>query len=125
LKREALTGTVRQLPLEQQDGMELLGNLLDNAWKWARSTVHLRVIDEQEKLTICVEDDGAGIDAAELQSLARRGIRRDEGTPGHGIGLSIVKSLVDELGGTVEFTVSEALGGLRVCIQLASDTGEY
>ena len=122
---EAVTGTVRQLPLDQQDGMELLGNLLDNAWKWARSTVHLRVIDEQEKLTICVEDDGAGIDAAELQSLARRGIRRDEGTPGHGIGLSIVKSLVDELGGTVEFTVSEALGGLRVCIQLTSDTGEY
>ena len=125
LRFESVTGTVRQLPLEQQDGMELLGNLLDNAWKWARSTVRLAVIADQEKLSISVEDDGAGIDAADLRSLAQRGIRRDEDVPGHGIGLSIVRSLVDELGGSIEFTTSEELGGLQVCILLACGKGEY
>lgn len=125
LKFDAVTGAVRQLPLEQQDGMELLGNLLDNAWKWARSTVRLAVSDEQGKLSISVEDDGVGIDTEKLQSLARRGIRHDEGAPGHGIGLSIVKSLVDELGGTIEFTISERLGGLQICIQLVPDTAGH
>ena len=125
LKFESETGVVSKLPLEQQDGMELLGNLLDNAWKWARSTVRLTVIDEHGMLSVRVEDDGVVLDAADLRSLAQRGIRRDEGAPGHGIGLSIVKSLVDELGGSTEFTISEGLGGLQVCIQLARDTGEH
>jgi signal transduction histidine kinase len=121
---EAVTGAVRQLPLEQQDGMELLGNLLDNAWKWARSTVRLAVLDEPDTLTISVEDDGPGVNEQELQLLSRRGIRRDEDAPGHGIGLSIVKSLIEELGGSIEFTTSAALGGLRVCIRLDRDAGE-
>ena len=56
--------------------------------------------------------------------LDRRGIRRDEDAPGHGIGLSIVKSLIEELGGSIEFTTSAALGGLRVCIRLDRDAGE-
>jgi signal transduction histidine kinase len=118
LSFESLTGHVRHLPLEQQDGMELLGNLLDNAWKWAHSTVRLTVTDEQGMLSICVADDGAGVDAAGLKSLTQRGLRHDEGAPGHGIGLSIVKSLVEELDGTIEFSRSDALGGLEVCIQL-------
>jgi len=122
---DPVTGTVRQLPLEQQDGMELLGNLLDNAWKWARSTVRLTVLDEAESLTLSVEDDGGGVDAAGLQLLSRRGIRRDEEAPGHGIGLSIVRSLVEELGGSIGFSASPDLGGLRVCIRLHRDAGEY
>jgi len=122
---DTVTGSVRQLPLEQQDGMELLGNLLDNAWKWAHSTVRLTVLDEPAQLTLSVEDDGGGIEAAELQLLSRRGIRHDEDAPGHGLGLSIVKSLVEELGGSIEFTESAALGGLRVCIRIDRDAGEY
>ena len=124
LRFDPVTGTVRQLPLEQQDGMELLGNLLDNAWKWARSTVRLTVLDEAEGLTLCVEDDGVGVDASGLLLLSRRGLRRDENAPGHGIGLSIVRSLVEELGGGIEFTASPDLGGLRVCIRLDRDAGE-
>ncbi len=111
-------GGATQLPLEQQDGMELLGNLLDNAWKWARSSVQLAV-SSARGVQIIIEDDGPGVDAADRQSLLQRGTRQDEHTPGHGIGLSIVKSLVEELGGRIEFAGSERLGGLRVTVYLA------
>jgi len=113
------TGQAGTLPMEQQDGMELLGNLLDNAWKWARSTVQL-TIERGPACRILVEDDGPGIDAAGLQLLAQRGMRQDENIPGHGIGLSIVKSMVEELGGTLQFQASQSLGGLQVCITLGS-----
>jgi signal transduction histidine kinase len=108
---------ITQLPLEQQDGMELLGNLLDNAWKWATSTVSL-TLSGPAPLTLIVEDDGPGVDAAAMQSLAQRGVRQDENLPGHGIGLSIVRNLVDEIGGEMSFSASESLGGLRVRIHL-------
>jgi signal transduction histidine kinase len=110
-------GGLTQLPLEQQDGMELLGNLLDNAWKWSRNNVRLS-LENTTPLIIRVEDDGQGVDDAKLQSLAQRGVRQDEATPGHGIGLSIVNSLVEELGGAVRFGSSPTLGGLQVEIQL-------
>ncbi len=113
------SGELAQLPIEQQDGMELLGNLLDNAWKWARSTVQLTV-ERDAAWRICVEDDGPGINAQAQQQLAQRGMRQDENIPGHGIGLSIVKTLVEELGGTLEYSASKTLGGLQVCITLGS-----
>jgi signal transduction histidine kinase len=109
------SGELAQLPIEQQDGMELLGNLLDNAWKWARSIVQLTV-RQDAAWRICVEDDGPGIDAEARKQLAQRGMRQDENIPGHGIGLSIVKTLVEELGGTLEYSTSKTLGGLQVCI---------
>ncbi|MCG6935123.1 MAG: ATP-binding protein [Proteobacteria bacterium] len=111
--------TAIDLPLEQQDGMELLGNLLDNAWKWARSAVCL-CIREQGGIRITIEDDGPGVNVDDIQSLIQRGRRQDENVPGYGIGLSIVKSLVEELGGQIEFSNSDLLGGLRVAIRLSS-----
>jgi signal transduction histidine kinase len=110
-------GDTRQLPLEQQDGMELLGNLLDNAWKWAHSTIRLTVTADTPP-AIIVEDDGSGIDAGELDHLARRGMRQDENIAGHGIGLSVVRGLVEELGGSLTLSDSDALGGLKVTIRL-------
>jgi len=110
---------VTTLALEQQDGMELLGNLLDNAWKWARSQVHLTV-RAGDGLEILVEDDGPGVDETVLHSLMQRGVRQDEAAPGHGIGLSIAKSLVEELNGRIAFSRSPALGGLRVEVRLGS-----
>ena len=112
---------ITQLPLEQQDGMELLGNLLDNAWKWAASTVSL-TLSGPEPITLVVEDDGPGVDAAAMQSLAQRGVRQDENLPGHGIGLSIVRNLVDEIGGEMAFSASESLGGLQVKIHFGPRT---
>lgn len=113
---QSLDGLTR-LPLEQQDGMELLGNLIDNAWKWGDKRVRL-TLENTTPLIIRVEDDGESVDDAKLKSLAQRGVRQDEGTPGHGIGLSIVNSLVEELGGEVRFDTSPTLGGLQVEIRL-------
>jgi len=110
-----------QLPVEQQDGMELLGILLDNAWKWAESRVRLTV-ERSREWQICVEDDGPGIDQRARQLLAQRGVRLDEDVPGHGIGLSIVSTLVQELGGALDYDDSRELGGLRVCIRLGART---
>jgi signal transduction histidine kinase len=110
-----------RLPLEQQDGMELLGNLLDNAWKWAASTVSL-TLEGPQPLTLVVEDDGPGADAVALESLAQRGVRQDENLPGHGIGLSIVKGLVEEIGAEMLISASPSLGGLRVTIRFRSGT---
>jgi signal transduction histidine kinase len=112
-------GGFTQLPLEQQDGMELLGNLLDNAWKWAASTVSI-ALDGPEPLSLVVEDDGPGADAAALQSLTQRGARQDENLPGHGIGLSIVRSLVEEIGAEMILSTSPSLGGLQVTIRFAT-----
>jgi signal transduction histidine kinase len=114
--RQHLNG-VQRLPLEQQDGMELLGNLLDNACKWARRAVEL-TITQNDEAVIVIEDDGPGIDDGMIESLLRRGARHDEDTPGYGIGLSIVKSLLDETGGRIGFARSAALGGLRVEVRL-------
>jgi signal transduction histidine kinase len=116
-------GDTRQLPLEQQDGMELLGNLLDNAWKWAESTVRLSVV-EGARPVIVVEDDGAGIDDAELEQLLRRGARQDEAISGYGIGLSIVRGLVDELGGSLGLGRSATLGGLMVTVRLGGQRSD-
>jgi signal transduction histidine kinase len=115
-------GGLKVLPLEQQDGMELFGNLLDNAWKWAASRVALS-ISAGAVLEICVEDDGPGVDDRALHRLTQRGVRQDENAPGHGMGLSIVKSLVEELRATVDFSRSPTLGGLRVRIRLAAPAG--
>jgi signal transduction histidine kinase len=80
----------------------------------------LLTVEHDTQWRILVEDDGPGIDAAGLQLLAQRGMRQDENMPGHGIGLSIVKSLVEELSGTLQFRASPSLGGLQVCITLGS-----
>lgn len=110
-------GEAETLPLEQQDGMELVGNLLDNACKWARTTVRLDIECGGPACVVTVEDDGPGIDDEQLDQLLQRGVRQDESTRGYGIGLSIVRSLVEALDGTIEFERSPQLGGLRVRVQ--------
>ena len=105
------------LLLDQEDGMELFGNLLDNAWKWAASQVSL-TISKNDGLLFRLEDDGPGCAQDKLTELTRRGLRFDESTQGHGIGLSIVQAIVENLGGTLRFSASEKLGGLCVEIEL-------
>ena len=80
----------------------------------------LLTVEQGPRWRILVEDDGPGIDATGVQLLAQRGMRQDEDVPGHGIGLSIVKSMVEELGGTLQFYASQSLGGLKVCVTLGS-----
>ena len=105
------------LPFDQEDLLELLGNLLDNAAKWARGRVRLS-LDATGPLHILVEDDGPGVEPAEAEILLSRGSRLDETTPGHGLGLAIVGDIVRLHGGELRFGRSESLGGLAVKVEL-------
>ncbi|MCW8906650.1 MAG: sensor histidine kinase [Sedimenticola sp.] len=109
--------TRETLPVDREDMLELLGNLMDNACKWARGQVRC-VIEQDEKLRIRVEDDGPGVSAESLARLAERGVRIDETVDGHGLGLAITKDMVKRYGGSIGFDRSPALGGLRVSVEL-------
>jgi len=109
--------TPKRLPFDEEDTLELLGNLLDNAAKWARRRVHLS-LRWGEGLRIVVEDDGPGIEPDAAEVLSTRGSRLDESIPGHGLGLSIVQEIVRVHGGHLHFGRSEKLGGFASTIDL-------
>ncbi|SDG48430.1 Signal transduction histidine kinase [Onishia taeanensis] len=102
--------------VERQDFTEMLGVVLDNAGKWAQRDVHCR-LSVATTLTLVIEDDGPGVPSADLDHLGRRGLRLDEGRPGHGLGLSILRQLVEQYAGHVTFSAAVA-GGLAVTIVL-------
>ena len=103
--------------IDRHDLLELLGNLLDNAAKWSKENVRCS-IEQSDVIHIIVEDDGDGVSEQELAALTQRGHRLDESLPGHGLGLSIVKEIVELYDGRLEFDRSPDLGGLRVQISL-------
>lgn len=104
-------------PVERDDMLEVLGNLMDNACKWARGRVSVRLWREPEALWLSVEDDGPGIEPARRDQVIRRGERLDQRVAGHGLGLAIVSDTAEAYGGELTLGHSEALGGLmaRVC----------
>lgn len=103
---------------EQQDLEEMLGNLLDNACKWARAQVEVKVeTGENGTLLIHVDDDGLGLSPEERQQAVKRGVRLDETAPGTGLGLSIVADIASMNGGGLELNESP-LGGLRASLSL-------
>ncbi|RME67446.1 MAG: sensor histidine kinase, partial [Alphaproteobacteria bacterium] len=107
----------------RQDLDELLGNLMDNAAKWARTRVHLAIArtppgQVPARLRLTVEDDGHGIAPADRAAVFARGRRADEKVPGTGLGLAIVKDVAQLCGGTVELGDSETLGGLKATLDL-------
>ena len=106
-----------QLPWDREDLLELLGNLLDNACKWADADVRLSVVECAQGFCLAVDDDGPGIPEAQREQVFSRGTRLDEQTDGHGLGLGIVRDIIDAWGGTLSLQES-ALGGLRVEIHL-------
>ena len=101
------------VPIEQGDLTELLGNLLDNARKWARTTVRVSFSDR----VLAVEDDGPGVAEEELLRISERGLRLDETKPGSGLGLSIVQDIADLYGFAVSYGRSPR-GGFRAEIRL-------
>lgn len=108
-------------PGEEGDLYELLGNLLDNAYKWARSRVGLAVEPlpggYRAGLVLTVTDDGPGIDPARTDRLLQRGVRGDERVDGHGIGLATVNDIVNAYGGELTFELRDNGGTLaRVTI---------
>jgi len=109
---------------EPGDLQELLGNLLENAFKWAKSRVLLTVRhaetapNRRPGLLLGVEDDGPGIAPDKVALILQRGVRGDERTQGHGIGLAIVQDLVRGYRGTLDVQRSQELGGARFEVQL-------
>ncbi len=104
---------------EQQDLEEIIGNLLENAYKWAQHEVLLSVERVGDDLVFSVEDDGPGLKPEERKEALKRGQRFDETTPGTGLGLSIVADVVSAYGGSIHLEQSK-LGGLQVIISLPS-----
>ena len=97
---------------EKQDFEEMIGNLMDNACKWAKADVLVRISDAPGELVIDVEDDGPGLSPLEREGALKRGVRLDETIPGTGLGLSIVTELAELHKGRLELDES-AQGGLR------------
>jgi len=102
---------------DEGDLMELLGNLLDNAYKWADKRIDIIAESEETKLSIRVFDDGPGIKPEQAQKLLERGVRADQNIAGHGIGLSIVHNIVDAYEGEL-FIKKSPLGGAEIQIIL-------
>jgi len=106
------------------DLLELLGNLLENAFKWGRARVLLTakpIVSARMRrpgLLLTVEDDGPGIPPEKVDALFKRGVRGDERTPGHGIGLSIVTDIVASYEGELQVNRSDELGGARFQVRL-------
>nr|WP_269450757.1 ATP-binding protein [Stenotrophomonas sp. MMGLT7] len=104
---------------EPGDLQELLGNLLENAFKWARHrvllTARIRAAggNRRDGLELVVEDDGPGIAPEDVAKVLQRGVRGDERVQGHGIGLSIVQDLVKGYRGELQVGRSQELGGAR------------
>jgi two-component system sensor histidine kinase PhoQ len=109
---------------DQGDLMELLGNVLENAFKWAKHRVLLtaRAIPSEDArlpmLDLVVEDDGPGIPEDRIEHLLQRGVRGDERVQGHGIGLSIVQDIVKAYKGKLTVKRSSTLGGACFEIRL-------
>lgn len=108
---------------EKQDLEEMLGNLLDNAFKWAESTVEVGVEpgggEEPGRIVLVIDDDGPGLPPEAMADVIKRGRRLDETTPGSGLGLSIVGDLAKLYGGELSLHASP-LGGLRARLVLPS-----
>jgi two-component system sensor histidine kinase PhoQ len=106
------------------DFLEIAGNLLDNACKWCESKVTIRIAPlegyapETGAMSLIVEDDGPGIPPDAREKLLQRGMRLDEKTPGHGIGLAVVKEIAQSYGGDIEISDSPLGGtGIRVTLK--------
>ena len=102
---------------DEGDLMELLGNLLDNAYKWARQRIEVSAEAQGKQLLLRVMDDGPGIPTAHVDTLLQRGMRADQSVAGHGIGLSIVGNIVDAYQGMLSIHTSP-LGGAEIRVQL-------
>lgn len=106
-----------KLPWDREDMLELLGNLLDNACKWAKQQVQLSINLTDQAYEILIDDDGSGIAQEIRGDVINRGVRIDEQVQGHGLGLGIVKDIVDYAGGELVLETSP-LQGLRVMVKL-------
>lgn len=122
-REKALSFTVNvsaksYFPGERDDLVELMGNLLDNASKWAKGQISVTAHMDEHCLELIVEDDGPGISEADRERLMNRGERLDESTTGHGLGMSIIAEIVRQYQGKFFLDTSDKFGGLAVQVML-------
>ena len=103
--------------VQREDLDEMLGNLLDNACKWAKSRIRVEATRFNAMIVITVDDDGSGLPAPLRTVVLQRGVRADEAAPGSGLGLAIVRDLADLYSGSISL-VESPLGGLRARLTL-------
>jgi two-component system sensor histidine kinase PhoQ len=101
--------------IDEGDAFEILGNVMDNAAKWARQRVAVSARRERDRLHIRIDDDGPGF--SDTTSILQLHVRGDEKVPGHGVGLAVVNDLVASHGGELKLSRSD-LGGARIEIVL-------
>ena len=104
-------------PIEEHDFNEIIGNLIDNAGKWANSQIVLTLEEHDHHCVITVTDNGPGVQESELNNLGTRGMRLDQQTHGHGLGLSIVRDVVKRYQGQIQFQ-NTVYGGLTVVVSI-------
>jgi signal transduction histidine kinase len=102
---------------QREDVDEILGNLLDNAFKYASARVTVESAECRGRVVITIDDDGPGLEPSMRDAVLQRGVRADEAAPGSGLGLAIVRDLVEVYGGTMSLGPSPA-GGLRARLEL-------
>jgi signal transduction histidine kinase len=105
--------------VQREDLDEMLGNLLDNACKWARSRIVIESEQRDDTLVITVDDDGPGLPAEMREKVLQRGVRADEKAAGSGLGLAIVRDLAELYQGSIALSESP-FGGLRATLTLRS-----
>ncbi len=101
------------LLIDREVMLELIGNLLDNACKWAKSRVTV-TFNINREIHLIIEDDGPGVSEPDMSRFIQRGTRLDESTNGHGLGLSIARVIVEQHGGQLNMGRSNKLGGFLV-----------
>ena len=114
---EAAGDAAARVRVERQDLAEMLGNLVENACKWATARVRIRVAMTEGSVCVAIADDGPGMPEVARTSAPVRGVRFDEAAPGSGLGLAIVADLAGLYGGSLVFGRSE-LGGLSAELRL-------
>jgi two-component system sensor histidine kinase PhoQ len=103
--------------IDEGDLMELLGNLIDNAFKWCRNSIQVCAECRDNQVVIQVKDDGPGIPSQEADRILERCVRADQSTPGHGIGLAIVHDIIQAYGGEMAIA-NNPVGGACVTLYL-------
>lgn len=98
------------LRIDESDLMELLGNLVDNAFKWGDRLIVISGRQHQDHVLIQVKDDGPGIRENEITRILERGVRADQSIPGHGIGLAIVRDIIQVYGGNLFIEKNHPVG---------------
>ena len=109
--------SVLNIKIDEGDLFELLGNLIENAFKWSNNKVLVSAETLDGQIQITIEDDGPGINKEQRDLILLRGQRADQSTPGHGLGLAMVNDMLLLYKGTMQITTS-AMGGAKIIIKI-------